>query len=435
MRSNTYFGFTTFGESHGDAVGVVIEDILPGVPFPYAELQAELARRRPGSSEFASQRAETDTFQVISGVFQGKTTGMPICILFPNTDQNTKDYQALANVFRPGHADFSWTQKFKIYDYRGGGRGSGRETVCRVAAGSLVKEALGDIKILAYPIVIGEVIAKDISEALYTQNSLCWPDPSSYACVVEYLRGIKTELDTIGATIAVKILNAPAGLGDPVFERLNACIAKAVLSIPGVRGIEFGDGFRLAQAKGSQSNDQQDKNGFLSNHQGGIVGGVSNGNPITFNVAVRAPSSIGKPQKALTTTMQETQISIRGRHDVCLVPRILPVITSMVSLSLADAISHQRLISQAEAQLPALREAIDKIDEDIVMAIYRRFQVVQQIAVYKEQHNLSTHDPEREALVFQNIEGIASELGLSPVLVREIWQLILAESKHIQEEQ
>jgi len=434
LRANTYFGFTTFGESHGDAMGIVIEDILPGVPFPCVELQTELAKRRPGNSEFASQRVEHDTFQVISGVFEGMTTGMPICILFPNTDQNTKDYQALANVFRPGHADYSWTQKFKIYDYRGGGRASGRETVCRVAAGALVKEALGNIKIHVYPIAIGKIVAKDIDETLYTQNSLYWPEPASYASVMEYLRGIKAEKDTIGATIAVKILNAPAGLGDPIFERLNAYIAKAVLSVPGVKGIEFGDGFRLAQAKGSQSNDQQDKNGFLTNHHGGIIGGVSNGNPITFNVAVRAPSSIGKPQKALTTTMQETQISIKGRHDVCLVPRILPVITSMVSLALADAIAHQRLISQAELQLPALREAIDKIDEDIALAIYRRFQVVQQIAVYKEQHGFSTHDPEREALVLQNIEGMASELGLSPMLVREIWQLILAESKHIQEE-
>jgi len=432
MRSNTFLGFTTFGESHGPAMGVVIEDILPGMPFPYAQLQAKLDKRRPGNTEFASQRKETDTFQVISGVFEGKTTGMPICILFPNTDPNSQDYEALKNVFRPGHADYSWTQKFKIYDYRGGGRASGRETVCRVAAGALVQQALGDIKIHAYPISIGEIVAIDTTQTTYQPNDLYWPDPASYDRLIEYLRKIKTEKDSIGAVVAVKILNAPPGLGDPVFERLNANLAKAVLSIPGVKGIEFGDGFQLARTKGSESNDQQDKNGFLTNHQGGIIGGVSNGNPITFNIAIRPPSSIGLPQKALTTDMQETQISIQGRHDVCLVPRIMPVITSMVSLVLADAIAHQRLISQAEPQLPTLREAIDKIDEDIMLAIYRRQEVVKQIAKYKQQHNISVHDPEREADIMQNLQSLATELGLSPTLIMQIWQLVLAESKTMQ---
>jgi len=431
MNPNTFnnrFSLTTFGESHGPALGLVIEDILPGIDFPYAELKTQLQRRRPGTAPFASPRQETDDFQIISGVFNGKTTGMPICILFPNTEHKTADYDAIKDIFRPGHADFSWMQKFKIYDYRGGGRASGRETICRVAAGALVKSTLGDITISTYPIQIGNITASNIDTKTTQQNDLCWPDNSTHKDIVNLLKNTKQKNDTIGALVECVISHVPAGLGDPVFEKLDANLAKAIISIPAVKGIEFGEGFALSGKNGSDSNDQQDSTGFLTNHLGGIVGGVSNGNPIILRIAVRAPSSIGITQNAITTENMPTKISINGRHDTCLVPRILPVIESMITLVLADAIAHQNLISQTPPSLPHLREAIDKIDEDILISLYKRKEITSLIASYKKENNIPLHDPQRENEILKNLAELAKTLHLSPTLIQSIWQLILTQS-------
>jgi len=419
MKSNTFKTITTFGESHGTALGIVIEDIIPNIDFPYDELRKQLAKRRPATSKYTSQRQETDDFQILSGVFEGKTTGMPICILFSNTDHKSSDYDNIKDIFRPGHADYSWTQKFKIHDYRGGGRASGRTTICHVAAGALVKHTLGDIAIHAFPISVGATLCGHPSEN---------PDSSTNENVLNLLKTTKQSKDTVGAIVECVITNIPAGLGDPIFESLDANLAKAIIGIPGVKGIEFGDGFALATKKGSETNDQQTHKGYLTNHLGGIIGGVSNGNDIIFRVAVRAPSSIGITQNTLTKDGKSAKLTIKGRHDTCLVPRILPVIESMTALVLADAIAHQNLITQTPLSLSALRETIDKIDEDILIALYRRKEIVALIAQYKKDNNVPIYDPQREEEIIKNLTDIAKEFGLSSTLIKQIWQLILAES-------
>ncbi|MCL2064477.1 MAG: chorismate synthase [Candidatus Cloacimonetes bacterium] len=428
MKSNSfgkYFGFTAFGESHGHSMGLVIEDVLPGIDFPFSELKTALEKRKPGKDSLTSTRQEDDDFKVISGIFQGKTTGMPICILFKNKDVRSEDYENLQNVFRPSHADFSWFQKFKIYDYRGGGRASGRETISRVAAGAIVKNVLGEIQIKSYPIKIGNIkaIYNYHQEEFISTNPLNWPCPKTYDEIVNLLNQTKNELDSLGAIVEVRISNIPAGLGDPVFEKLDANIAKAIMSIGGVRGIEFGSGFELSEMRGSESN--------FSIHQGGILGGVSTGEIIKMRIVVKPVSSIGKPQY-LGESGQT--IAIKGRHDICLVPRILPVIESMIQLVLADAIAYQNLISLKEKDLNGYREALDKIDEDILIAFYRRFELVHIIGNYKENNEIAILDNNREKEILENMSVFGEKMGISEDFVIKIWSLILEESKKRQVE-
>jgi len=436
MRSNSinkYFGITTFGESHSKYMGLVIEDVRPQINFPFEELKKALSKRKPGQTKFSSTRKEDDTFEVISGVFEGKTTGMPICILFSNQDAQSKDYENLKNLFRPGHADYSWWQKFKIFDYRGGGRSSGRETIARVAAGAYVQMILGDLHLLSYPIQIGTVHAQQIEPNFLLNNSLRWPDHSNYEQVLSYLEQIQAEEDSVGACVELMIKNMPTGLGDPVFEKLDANLAKAIMSIGGVKGIAFGSGFSFGQMKGSEANDQMTKYGFRTNHQGGVAGGVSNGNDLVIHIAIKPVSSIGKKQKTITFEQQEVDMKITGRHDLCLVPRILPVLESMVQLVLADAIAYQRLISGEAENLNQLREIVDHIDQDILIALYRRMQVVKQIGNYKQKNNLPLSDLTREKELLGRINNFAEDLHLSSDWVKRIWQLILNESKKVQE--
>jgi len=432
MKGNSFgklFGFTTFGESHGHYMGIVIDDVLPGVDFPFVELKNALSLRRPAQSEFSSSRNEIDDFEVISGVFEGKTTGMPICILFPNNDIRSADYDELKNVFRAGHADFSWFQKFKIYDFRGGGRASGRETISRVAAGVFVKKILGDIEIKVYPLKIGGIMASSVDFEFMESNLIKWTDPKTFDSIYELLQKTKAERDSVGALVQVKIYNVPAGLGDPVFEKLDANLAKAILSIGGVKGIEFGSGFKLSDMNGSESN--------LSIHQGGIAGGVSDGNVIYFNIAVKPVSSIGKPQlqKVKDSCIKNSQpkiVTIKGRHDICLVPRILPVIESMTRLVLADAIAYQDLISSTQKKLYDYREALEKIDEDIMIALYRRLEISKSIGEYKKKNNIPIYDEKREKKVFKNISDIAEKFQIPVEFAQNIWSLILKESKQKQ---
>ena len=408
MLSNKYLGFTTFGESHGFGFGLVIEDVIPNIDFPFDALKTTLQKRKPNQSTFTTQRNETDDFEVISGLFKGKTTGLPICILFKNNDIRTSDYDFLENTFRPAHADEAWFKKFKIYDYRGGGRASGRETISRVAAGAYVQSLLGDIKITAYPIQIYNIhaIKKDLN--YISSNPLCWPCPETYSSVTDLLEKIASERDSVGGVVEVKIEQVPSGLGDPVFEKLDGNLSKAIMSIGGVKGIEFGEGFSLSNMKGSHANNN-------SKH-GGIFGGVSNGDDIVMKIAVKPVPSIGLP----------------GRHDVCLIPRILPVIVSMIQLVLSDAIAHQRLISCEQPNLSVLREAIDKIDEDILIALFRRAEVVKQIKVYKTNNKLAIHDNQREKLVMDNVLDLGGQLGLNSAFVNDIYDLIIGESKRMQ---
>lgn len=430
MKSNSfgrYCGITTFGESHGPAIGVVIEDVKPGIEFSLEEIQKALDSRKPGKKQFTSARKEKDKIAILSGVFEGKTTGMPICLVVYNQDIRSEDYEHLKNLFRPGHADYTYFRKFKIYDYRGGGRASGRETISRVAASALVNNLLKNIKIDCYPIQIGKFIVKKYD--LNFQNDLYWHDKSNFKELQNYLDSIQKKGDSVGGIVEVKIENLLAGLGDPVFEKLDANIAKAILSIGSVKGIEFGNGFNLANLKGSETNDQINKNGFLSNHSGGILGGISTGQNLIFRFVVKPTSSINIPQRTITKNGKEVSFKSQGRHDTCIIPRIIPVAKAMIKLVIADAISYQKLINDNKLDLNDYREAIDKIDEDILIALFRRKEISELIGKFKKEKNIEIEDSERENELLNNIKEKAETWELDEDFVENIWKIIIAESK------
>ncbi|MEA2095579.1 MAG: chorismate synthase [Candidatus Cloacimonadota bacterium] len=430
MKSNSYdkyYGITTFGESHGKAIGVVIQDIKPGIEFPFERIQNALNERKPGTGTFSSPRKEKDELQILSGVFEGKTTGMPICLLVYNKDARNKDYEHLKDLFRPGHADFSYFKKFKIYDHRGGGRASGRETISRVAASGLVENILEDIKIITYPIKIGkfETTQTDLS----FQNELSWHDRTNYENLIEYLNNIKNEGNSIGGIVEVKILGLPAGLGDPVFEKLDANLAKAILSIGAVKGIEFGTGFEFAALKGNKANDQMNNDGFITNHNGGILGGISTGNDLIFRFVVKPTPSINITQKTVTKDNIEVEFKSYGRHDTCIIPRIIPVAEAMVKLVLADALSFQKLISNDKLELADYREAIDKIDEDILIALGRRRKISELIGIFKQENKLQIENKGREEELLNKLRQKAKLWNIDDSLVTNLWDIIISESK------
>jgi chorismate synthase len=432
MRANYlagYYGVTAFGESHGKAMGVVLEDVKPGIDFPLKSIQAALEARRPGRGKYSSRRQEADKIEVISGIYQGKTTGMPICLLIYNQDARSSDYNHLSEIFRPGHADFSWYQKFKIYDHRGGGRASGRETICRVAAGAAVDAILGKIKISAYPIQIGEIQAQKYD---FPANHLNWPDSDNFAQLEKYLQEIASSGNSVGGVVELKIDNMPAGLGDPVFEKLDANLAKAIISLGAVKGIEFGLGFHLAELTGVQANDQISPAKWTSNNCGGILGGVSTGQPLILRFVVKPTPSINLPQKTIDKSGQETKFSSGGRHDTLIIPRLIPAAEAMVKLVLADAISHQKLISSEPADLAVYREAFDKIDEDILLALKRRQELAKLTGNWKRKHQQNIEDKSRENIVLKNLFEKAQQLDLAEDYIKKLWQLIMAESKKAQ---
>ena len=318
------FRLTTFGESHGPALGVVIDGCPPGIPLSEADIQPALDRRRPGVSPFTSPRAEPDRVEILSGVFQGVTTGMPVAMIIRNTDARSQDYETLRTVFRPGHADFTFQAKYGVRDHRGGGRSSGRETVGRVAAGAVATVCLARI---------GIVVSARIEEIHGVS------DPGA---MEDEIRNAKNAGDSVGGIIRLSVRGVPAGLGDPVFGKLDALIAAAMMGIGAVKGVEIGDGFAAARLKGSEHNDQMDAAGFLTNHAGGILGGISNGDEIVVRIAVKPTASIGLPQKTRTTGGEETVIRVQGRHDPCIVPRLLPVAEAMLALVLMDAFLEQQ---------------------------------------------------------------------------------------------
>ncbi|MDP8268521.1 MAG: chorismate synthase [Candidatus Tenebribacter davisii] len=433
MKSNSYdkfYGITTFGESHGKVIGVVIEDVKPGIKFPLNKIQDALHKRRPGKGEYSSARSEEDEIQVLSGMLDGVTTGMPICLVVYNKDAESKDYEHLKDLFRPGHADYSYFKKFKIYDHRGGGRASGRETISRVAAAGLVEDITDGININIYPVKIGKFEISEFDASI--QNELSWHDRSNYNDLIEYLDKIKEEENSIGGIVEVRITSIPAGLGDPVFEKLDANLAKAILSIGAVKGIEFGDGFKLAALTGSKANDQMNKNGFISNHQGGILGGISTGNDLIFRFAVKPTSSINKLQKTVTISNEEVEFKSQGRHDTCIIPRIIPVAEAMIKLVLADALSYQKLIANDTLQLSDYREAIDKIDEDILTALCRRQKISELIGKFKQKNNLQIENKDREKELLSQLEQKAKLWNIDGSVVLKIWQIIISESKNKQ---
>ena len=314
------FRVTTFGESHGKALGVVIDGCPPGIPLSEGDIQPFLDRRRPGKSPLESPRKEPDRVEILSGLFQGQTTGAPLTLMVENRDVREEDYRELEEIFRPGHADFTYQAKYGIRDYRGGGRSSGRETVARVAAGAVAAKYLAGNGIK----ITGRVLE------IHGKR-----DPDAMTKEIEKARD---EGDSVGGIAEVLVSGCPAGLGDPVFGKLDALLAHALMGIGAVKGVEIGEGFAAARMKGSKHNDAMTREGFATNHAGGILGGISTGQEIVARIAVKPTPSIAKTQRTLDRRGKEVSISIKGRHDPCIVPRILPVAEAMVALVILDTL-------------------------------------------------------------------------------------------------
>lgn len=340
------FRVTTFGESHGPAVGVVVDGMPPGIAVDVEAIQRELDRRRPGQSALTTQRKESDTVEVLSGLFEGRSLGTPIAMLVRNTDQRSKDYDALKDVFRPGHADYSYMEKYGLRDHRGGGRSSGRETVGRVAAGALARAALAGVgvRVMGGTVQVGDVRAESRDWDQVERNPVRCPDAAAAARMAAAIESARDAKDSVGGVVEVVAQGVPPGWGDPTMAKLDALLGLAMLSIPATKGVEIGGGFAMCALHGSQTNDVFDGERFATNHAGGIAGGISNGAEVVVRVAVRPATSIGKPQTAAKAGGGTTTIAIEGRHDPCICPRVVPVAESMMALTLADAWLRQRAL-------------------------------------------------------------------------------------------
>ncbi len=362
MAGNTFgrlFKITTFGESHGKAIGVLIDGVKPNMKISEKEIQKELDRRKPGQSKVTTSRQESDKVEILSGVFKGKTLGTPICLLIWNKDQDSKAYEKIKDLFRPGHAGFTYLAKYGIQDYRGGGRASGRETASRVAAGALAKQILAKqgINIYAYTKKIGGIVAKKINLKEIDKNSVRCPDPVAAKAMEKKIFQVKKEGDSVGGIVEAVVINCPAGIGEPVFDKLDADLAKALMSIPAVKGFEVGSGFSSAKMKGSENNDEfyKDKiSGRIrtkTNNAGGILGGISTGEDIVIRVAVKPTSSISKPQTTVDIKGRKKIIKVEGRHDPCICPRVVPVVESMIALVLVDHLMKQKAVKKNRIHL------------------------------------------------------------------------------------
>ena len=347
MSGNTFgniFRVTTFGESHGPGLGVIIDGVPAGIKLDVEQIQNELDRRRPGQSKVSTMRQEADAVEILSGLMDGVTTGTALAMLIRNSDQRSRDYGNLVTCFRPGHADYGYFKKYGIRDYRGGGRSSGRETAMRVAAGAVAKQLLAHfgMKIQAYTTRLAGIPVKKIDLDAVESNIVRSADPDVAEAMIATIRAAQAEMDSVGGIIECRADGVPAGLGEPVFDKLDALLAHAALSVGGVKGVEFGEGFAAADLRGSQNNDAMSPEGYLSNHAGGILGGISNGAPIIFRVVMKPTASIAQEQQTVDENGNSVTISIHGRHDPCLVPRAVPVIEAMTALVLADALLRNR---------------------------------------------------------------------------------------------
>jgi chorismate synthase len=346
MAGNTFgniFKVTTFGESHGPALGGVIDGCPPGITLDLKLIENEMQRRKPGQSSIVTQRKEEDTVTFYSGIFEGKTTGTPIGFLIHNKDQKSKDYSHIKETYRPSHADYVYDKKYGHRDYRGGGRSSARETACRVVAGAIAKQIIKEIKITAFVSSVGEIkIDKDYNSLDFSnieKNPVRCADPNVAVEMEKYIKEIRKEGDTIGGVVTCVIENCPIGIGEPVFDKLHAELGKAMLSINAVKGFEFGSGFNGTKLKGSEHNDSFESNGTTkTNNSGGIQGGISNGMDIYFNVAFKPVATIMKSQKTIDSDNNEVEMSGKGRHDPCVVPRAVPIVEAMSALVILDYI-------------------------------------------------------------------------------------------------
>lgn len=338
------FRISTWGESHGPGLGAVVDGCPAGLPLEACDIQSFLDRRRPGQNRFTTSRKEPDQVEILSGVFQGRTTGTPISLLVRNQDARSRDYGNLAENYRPGHADYTFDAKYSFRDYRGGGRSSGRETLGRVAAGAIACKILSQLGIFlrAYVRSIGPVEIQSFDPSQIPRNPFCMPDAQAAAKAQEYLEDCREKQDSAGSVVECTVQNFPAGIGDPVFDKLDACLAKAVMSIGGVKAVEIGDGTKAAYARGSQNNDgfHYGEGAFskTSNHAGGILGGISDGSDILLRAYIKPTPSISRPQPTAGQKGQNVTLEIKGRHDPVIGPRAVVVVESMAAIVLTDAL-------------------------------------------------------------------------------------------------
>ncbi len=343
MSGNTFgtiFKLTTFGESHGEAIGAVIDGCPPNIPLTPSDIQNELDRRKPGQSKFVTQRKEQDIVQIISGVFEGKTTGTPIGLIIQNQDQKSKDYENIKDKFRPGHADYTYQQKYGIRDYRGGGRASARETAMRVAGGAVAKKILSmlDVDISAGVVQIGHIAAEKVSTLEAANNEFNFVDSKKIPDLEAFFNQLLKEQDSVGAKILVRISGLMPGIGSPVFSKLDAELAKAMMSVNAVKAVEVGSGTDVVNMKGSQNRDLMAADGFLSNNSGGILGGISNGEDIDIFVSLKPTSSISQKTTTVDKNNEEVNLQVKGRHDPCVGLRAAPILEAMAAMCLLDQV-------------------------------------------------------------------------------------------------
>ena len=342
MSGNTFgkiFRVTTFGESHGKALGCVIDGCPPNIKIDESDIQKDLNRRKPGQSKYTTQRKEDDKVEILSGIFNGVTTGTPITLIIFNKDQKSKDYSEIKNKFRPGHADFTYQKKYGIRDYRGAGRSSARETVARVAAGAIAKKYLNKVnktKIFGYVSQLGDITPDKIKLTDIEKNSFFFPDDNKISELEKYLMSIRKSGDSIGAKVTIIGKNIPIGIGEPVFDKLDAMLAQGMMSINAVKGVEIGAGFDVVTQKGSEARDEIVPKGFLSNFSGGTLGGISTGQDLKVNIALKPTSSILVPGKTVDIKNKPTTIRTKGRHDPCVGIRAVPIAEAMMALTLCD---------------------------------------------------------------------------------------------------
>lgn len=362
MSGNSFgklFTVTTFGESHGKALGCIIDGCPPGIELSEADLQRDLDRRKPGTSRHTTQRREDDEVEILSGVFEGKTTGTAIGLLIKNTDQRSKDYSNIADTFRPAHADYVYSHKYGFRDYRGGGRSSARETAMRVAAGAVAKKYLASkgVEVRGYLSQLGP-IAVNLENFNWNEvdnNPFFSPDAAAVTPMEEYMDALRKEGNSIGAKISVVASGAPIGLGEPIFDRLDADLAHALMSINAVKGVEIGDGFDCVEQKGTEHRDEMTPEGFLSNHSGGILGGISTGQDIIAHIALKPTSSLRLPGRSINAQGEEIEVVTKGRHDPCVGIRATPIAEAMMAIVLMDhLLRHRGQNADVDSDLPVI---------------------------------------------------------------------------------
>jgi chorismate synthase len=431
----------TFGESHGKYIGLVIDGLKPGLEISVDQIQQELNRRRPGQSSVTTARQEKDRVKVVSGILEGKTTGTPICMLIANEDQRSGDYRTLEKILRPGHAGYSFLQKYGIFDFRGGGRASGRETATRVAAGAVAKQLLEKqgIQILGYTRQIGDIEIDKVDPSFIEKNPLRTSDPIAAKKMKAAIEQIKKEDDSLGGIVEVLVKNCPAGLGEPVFQKLEADLAGALMSIGAIKGFEIGTGFKAATMKGSEQNDSfyydENEKRFRTktNNAGGTLGGISNGEDLVMRIAVKPPSSINKKMETVDWEGNPVSYQTGGRHDPCICPRVVPVAEAMTALVLLDHLLMQDRISKT-IQLETMQQKIDTIDREILLLLAQRFHYIAEIVGKKKEKGLEASDYNREVEVEQNWIAASKNLKLDPEMTQDFLTTLLQYSKKKQQE-